>query len=370
MNLRDRFALFRGQREFRLNIIGRRRRWFLFSLALIVLSLAGLFIRQLNLSLEFRGGSQIQFENASGRTIEQFRGVMEELGHENAVVQEVGDDEISIRTEALGNERPQILARLAEEASVPATSLNVTEIGAEWGRQISQKALIALIVFLVLVSIYISFRFEWKMALSALAAMFHDLIITAGVYTVVGREVTPETVIAVLTILGYSLYDTVVIFDKVQENTESMAMVQRDTYAGTVNRSLNQVLMRSLNTSVTVLFPVLALLLFGGETLKDFAFALLVGLGLGAYSSIFIAAPLLAVLKEREPRLAQLRDRAQRASTLKAVEEPEPDGAAEVLEPAAASSSGTAPRRMTTATASQVRPRKPKKKPRSKRKKR
>jgi preprotein translocase subunit SecF len=168
-----------------------------------------------------------------------------------------------------------------------------------------------LIVFLVLVTIYISFRFEPKMAIGALVAMAHDLIITAGIYALVGREVTPETVIAILTILGYSLYDTVVIFDKIKENTESAAMVARDTYSGVVNTSLNQTLMRSVNTSLVVLLPIGSLLLFGGQTLKDFAFALFVGVASGTYSSVFLAAPILALLKEREPRYQQMRARTQ-----------------------------------------------------------
>jgi preprotein translocase subunit SecF len=157
-------------------------------------------------------------------------------------------------------------------------------------------------------------RFEWKMSLGALVAMGHDLIITAGIYALVGREVTPETVIAILTILGYSLYDTVVIFDKVKENTEGAALVAREGYSNVVNMSLNQTLMRSVNTSLVVLFPIGALLLFGGDTLKDFAFALFIGVASGAYSSVFLAAPLLATLKEQEPRYQAIRARAEARS--------------------------------------------------------
>ena len=160
-------------------------------------------------------------------------------------------------------------------------------------------------------TIYITLRFEWKMAIGALAALAHDLVITAGIYALVGREVTPETVIAILTILGYSLYDDVVIFDKIKENTESEAAVARDTYAGVANASLNQTLMRSVNTSLVVLLPIGALLLYGGTTLKDFAFALFVGVASGTYSSIFVAAPILTLLKENEPRYQQIRLRAE-----------------------------------------------------------
>jgi len=166
------------------------------------------------------------------------------------------------------------------------------------------------VIFLILVTLYITFRFEVKMAVGALAALGHDLIITAGIYALVGRQVTPATVIAILTILGYSLYDDVVIFDKIKENTESGALVARDTYSGVVNMSLNQTLMRSVNTSLVVLLPIGSLLLFGGDTLKDFAFALFVGVASGTYSSIFVAAPVLSVLKEREPRFQQIKARA------------------------------------------------------------
>jgi preprotein translocase subunit SecF len=206
------------------------------------------------------------------------------------------------------------LKALAVQAGVVTAAINIEDFSPTWGSQISKKALQGLIIFLVLVSIYIAFRFEWKMAVSALTALAHDLIITVGIYALVGREVTPASVIAVLTILGYSLYDTVVIFDRVRENTESVALVARDTYSGVVNLSLNETLMRSVNTSLVVLLPILALLLFGGQTLKDFAFALFIGVASGAYSSIFIASPLLALLKEREPRYQQIRTRALRAA--------------------------------------------------------
>jgi preprotein translocase subunit SecF len=214
-----------------------------------------------------------------------------------------------------GDERARLLSQLGHQAGIPTDEIVINDVGPTWGAQISKKALQGLIIFLILVTLYISFRFEWKMAGSALTALAHDLIITGGIYALVGREVTPETVIAILTILGYSLYDTVVIFDRVKENTESLALVARDGYSGVVNLSLNETLMRSVNTSLVVLLPILALLLFGGSTLKDFAFALFIGVASGAYSSIFIAAPMLALLKEREPRYAQIRLRAARATT-------------------------------------------------------
>jgi preprotein translocase subunit SecF len=208
----------------------------------------------------------------------------------------------------VGDEVRNALARVA---GIPADQINERDVGPTWGSQISKKALQGLIIFLILVTVYISFRFEWKMAGAALVALLHDLLITAGIYALVGREVTPASVIAILTILGYSLYDTVVIFDKVKENTDNAALVARETYSGVVNMSLNQTLMRSVNTSLVVLLPIGTLLLFGGTTLKDFAFALFVGVASGTYSSIFVAAPILTILKEREPRFQQIRARAE-----------------------------------------------------------
>jgi len=208
-------------------------------------------------------------------------------------------------------EADQLRVALARVAGVPADQINQQDVGPTWGSTISKKAIEGLIVFLILVTLYISFRFEPKMAGGALVALGHDLIITAGIYALVGREVSPASVIAILTILGYSLYDTVVIFDKIKENTtDSPAMVARETYSGMVNVSLNQTLMRSVNTSLVVLLPIGSLLLFGGQTLKDFAFALFVGVASGTYSSIFVAAPVLTILKEREPRYQQIRQRA------------------------------------------------------------
>jgi preprotein translocase subunit SecF len=210
----------------------------------------------------------------------------------------------------------------------------------------------------VLVSLYISLRFEPKMAGGALVALLHDLIITAGIYALVGREVTPETVIAVLTILGYSLYDTVVIFDKVKENTESAALVARETYAGVANLSLNQTFMRSVNTSLVVLLPIGALLWFGGQTLKDFAFALFIGVATGAYSSIFVATPALVLLKEREPRYQSIRARAEvRAGkgTPRPVQAQPAGRTGRELQPAAVASSGQ-PRETPRASAARPRP--------------
>jgi preprotein translocase subunit SecF len=239
----------------------------------------------------------------------------------------------------------QLRATLARTAGISVDQISEQDVGPTWGSTISRKMFTALVIFLLAVTLYITLRFEVKMAGGALVALAHDIIITAGIYALVGREVTPETVIAILTILGYSLYDTVVIYDKIKENAESAAAVARDTYSGVVNNSVNQVLMRSVNTSLVVLFPIGALLLFGGQTLKDFAFALFIGVATGAYSSIFIAAPVLALFKEREPRYQQIRARAAarsarpglRAGARRLAELPEAEEEME-LEPAALTS--------------------------------
>ncbi len=363
-------AVFRGEHEFHMDLVGPRRRrlWFLVSAGAIAISVFGLVGPGLNLGIDFRGGTILEVPADEGVTAAEVQERLRELGYDEAVVQRIesGDGAVSMtaRLETITpEERGELVEALAEETGSSIADVSEESIGPRFGQQISEKALLGLIIFLILVSIYIWFRFEWKMAIGALAALFHDLIITAGVYALVGREVTPETVIAILTILGYSLYDTVVIFDKVQENAASLALVSRESYSGMVNISLNQVFMRSINTSLVVLFPVGTLMFFGGETLQSFAFALFVGLILGAYSSIFIAAPLVAVLKEREPKLTEIRDRVVRREDLAAVRAESGtttpvDSEPELVTSAARASTSGPPKR------------RPKKKPRSKRKKR
>jgi preprotein translocase subunit SecF len=190
----------------------------------------------------------------------------------------------------------------------------LNDVGASWGSDITSKAVRALVIFLVAVFVYITFRFERKMAIAAMVALVHDILVTAGIYSLSGFQVTPATVVAFLTILGYSLYDTIVVFDKIEENTRGLASTGRMTYTETVNLSMNQVLMRSINTSLVAIMPILSILIIGSwvlgaSALQDFGLALFIGLLTGAYSSIFIASPLLAILKEREPRYALIRQR-------------------------------------------------------------
>jgi preprotein translocase subunit SecF len=223
---------------------------------------------------------------------------------------------VRVQSEDLSRaEQAKVSAALAEYAGIPADQVSLTNVGPTWGDKVSSKALTALLVFFLVIALYLSFRFEWRMALAAIVAVVHDIIITVGVYAVTGFEVTPATVVAFLTILGFSLYDTVVVFDKVRDNQARLGTVRGDTYSLMVNRSLNQVLMRSINTSIVALLPVASLLfvgtyVFGGLALRDFALALFIGLLTGAYSSIFVATPVLARLKEREPKYRSLRERA------------------------------------------------------------
>jgi preprotein translocase subunit SecF len=337
-------ATFRGHHVPNIDFLGRKRIWFALSGFFILLSLVGLIGRGLNYSIAFSGGSLLQFPNRSHASVADYADVMSRFGRGDAQVEVLGNGQVNIRTNSLTELKlraDDLRLALAKEAGISDVQINETDVGPTWGSTISSKAITALIVFLLLVSLYISLRFEPKMAAAALVALIHDLIITAGIYALVGREVTPETVIAVLTILGYSLYDTVVIFDKVKENTESAALVAREGYTGVANMSLNQTFMRSVNTSLVVLLPIGALLLFGGDTLKDFAFALFIGVATGAYSSIFVATPVLAVLKEREPRYQQIRARQQVRGTKAATQTEQP---VRELAPAVVSAGGGAER--------------------------
>jgi preprotein translocase subunit SecF len=315
VNLRRAFDTFRGYRHPEFHIIQRRRRWFILSGTVIAISIIALIFQGLNYSIDFTGGSLIEYRPANDVTVDQVRALLAQSPYDrgDAEIQLVGGNQLSIRTTALtdlsASERTQLFDALAQQAGISPNDISAQVVGPTWGEQISRQALIGLVIVLLAITLYITFRFEWKMAIGAMVAMVHDVLITAGVYALTGREVSPPTVIAILTILGFSLYDTVVIFDKVKENTESSALLGKDTYEGVANYSMNQVLMRSINTSLVVILPILSLLLFGGATLKDFAFAMLIGVVTGAYSSIFIATPILVILKEREPRYQQLRAR-------------------------------------------------------------
>ncbi len=377
MNLQHAVDTYRGHTIPRFRFSERRNVWFAISGAVILLSLIGFFWRGLNYSIDFKGGSELSYAVTTPLTAEQVDAVLTANGHPDSTVQIAnGGKGVTIRTKAFASqdERAKVLAALAKQAGVQPTDISEKTVGATWGSEISQKALRGLIVVLAAIALYISLRFEWKMAIGAMIALVHDLLITGGIYALTGRSVTPETVIAILTILGFSLYDTVVIYDKIKENTESTALVARLGYTGVVDLSLNQVLMRSVNTSLVVLLPIVSLLFFGGVTLKDFAFAMFVGVTTGAYSSIFIAAPILTLLKGREDRFRQIEARrAQRetggrvtVATGPALAAVEPDGPAAVT-----ATSEAAATRAVARAGSSSRPRpKSKRKPPAKRRRR
>jgi preprotein translocase subunit SecF len=311
--------LYQGETDFQ--IVRRARLWFVLSGVIILMGLVSLVTRELNMGIDFRGGSV--WTVPLGKTdvsVGDARDALAPLGLDDAKIQTLspaGGGTRTLRVQgdvATPSALDDVTETLAGLAQVDAGDISATTVGPSWGDEVTNKARRALIFFFVAITLYITLRFEWKMAVAGLAAVVHDILVTVGVYSVFGFEVTPATVIAFLTILGYSLYDTIVVFDKVEENTRGLAASGRMTYGDTVNLSMNQVLMRSLNTSVTALLPVISLLvvgalILGAKTLQEFALALLIGLLTGAYSSIFIASPLLALVKEREPRYAAIRDR-------------------------------------------------------------
>jgi preprotein translocase subunit SecF len=298
------------------DFVGPRRRWFALSAALILIGVAFLGLRGLNLGIDFKGGAAWQVQ-AQGKevTTAGARQVVQSAGLSEPEVQILGGDTIRVQAERVtGEEQSRVSEALAAYAGAQPSDVSISDVGPTWGSEVSSKAIRALIFFFIAIAAYLSLRFEPKMAIAAIAAVVHDILITVGAYAVTGFEVTPATVIAFLTILGFSLYDTVVVFDKVKENVAGITSGGRDTYSDVVNRSMNEVLMRSLNTSFVAVLPVFSLLfvgsyLFGAVTIRDFALALFIGLLTGAYSSIFVATPLLAVMKERESRYQALRQR-------------------------------------------------------------
>ena len=318
----------------RYDFVGRSWLWALISGTAIVVSVAALVLSGLSLGIDFEGGTQWQFSVAHGSaSADDVRTALTNAGVSDAKVLILGDNGVRVQAEELKHaDQSKVTAGLAKYAGVAEAEVSVTDVGPTWGDQVSRKAITALVFFFVLIALYLTFRFEWKMALAAIVAVLHDIVITVGVYAITGFEVTPGTVVAFLTILGFSLYDTVVVFDKIKENTPSLGSERGDTYSRMVNRSMNQVLMRSINTSFVALLPVASLLvvgsaLLGAITLRDFALALFVGLLVGAYSSIFVATPILAWIKEREPRYRSLRERSLTARARDTSAAPAPDAA-------------------------------------------
>jgi SecD/SecF fusion protein len=283
--------------------MGSRRILFSVSGVLIVVAIAALLFRGLNLGIEFKGGSVISLAKVPGKTISEVRAAAVTAGVSDPLVQTTGAGFLVRSAETSTTVTEKQASALATALSVAPADLQVSTVGPEWGANVTNAAMLALVVSIIAILLYVSIRFEYKMAVTGVIALAHDVIITLGLYALIGREVTPNTVAALLTIMGYSLYDTIVVFHRIRENTQNLT---KKTFMQMANDSLNQVLARWVNTGLSSLIPVVCLLLLGGSTLKDFAFALTLGLVSGAYSSVAVASPLYAMWKEREPRFQAL----------------------------------------------------------------
>jgi len=303
--------LYYGTRS--IEFIKRRKIWYVFALVIVVVSLGGLFTNGLKLGIEFRGGTE--FITTSQIPANEMRTDLEDLGLQQVIVQSVGTDRLSIQTEELTSvELAELTEQIAQLAAANAAEVTVRSVGPTWGADITRTALTGLVVFLILVMIFLSIYFEIRMAIAAFVALMHDLIVTIGIYALLGFEVTPATAIGVLTIMGYSLYDTVVVFDKVKENVKGVTLQTGQTYDEAANLAVNQTVLRSINTSVVAVLPVAGILFIGAyvlraSTLQDLAIALFVGITAGVYSSIFIATPVLTDLKAQEPQIKALKER-------------------------------------------------------------
>ncbi|MEV0601681.1 protein translocase subunit SecF [Streptomyces sp. NPDC050315] len=350
--------LYRGEVGY--DFIGKRKIWYAVSILITITAIVGLGVRGLNMGIEFSGGAVFTTPKTSVSSTQAQHDAEAASGGHQATVQKLGNGGLRIQISELDTkESVPVQEKLAKDLNVPVEDVNTQLVGPSWGEEIANKAWLGLGIFMILVVLYLAIAFEWRMALAALIALIHDLTITVGVYALVGFEVTPGTVIGLLTILGYSLYDTVVVFDSLKEASRGITKQSRYTYGEIANRSINSTLVRSINTTVVALLPVAGLLFVGGGflgagMLNDISLALFVGLAAGAYSSIFIATPLVADFKEREPQMKSLarRVRAKRASAAAKEDSREgsAEGGAESGEepqddaPAAAGSSSAGPR--------------------------
>lgn len=302
--------LYTGQKTY--NIVERRKLWFTVAAVMMIVSIAILLVRGLNPGIEFSGGSQFTVSNAVTTEEQPAHDVIAEVGGEPPRVSTVGDSTVRVQTGALTDaETRQVRDGLAEEYGVGLDDIASTFVGPSWGADVTQQAIISLVIFvsLIVLGMIIYFR-TWTMAVGALGALVHDMVLLVGIYALVGFEVTPAAVVGFLMVMGYSLYDTIVIFDKVRENNTHLYTQDRQTYSEGSNRAVNQTLVRSINTSVTGVLPVGAILFIGAVfmgagTLRDIALALFVGMILSAYSSIYLAAPLEVALRERDPKVAK-----------------------------------------------------------------
>ncbi|MFD9459035.1 protein translocase subunit SecF [Streptomyces sp. NPDC059985] len=303
-----------GQAGF--DFVGRRALWYGMSAVILLVAICGITFRGVHLGTEFKGGQVYTVSSTQHIDLDSTKNLITQVtGDRSAIVQATGNGQTRIQVSADYHAEPaKVVTALAKDLKVPQKDISAQVVGPSWGKEITHKAMLGLVIFMVLVTVYLAIAFEWRMALAALIALFHDLLITIGVYAILGFEVTPGTVIGFLTILGFSLYDTVVIFDGVKDSTKNLLRQDRLNYSQAANRALNATLIRSLNTTVLALLPVAALLFIGGGflgagTLNDISLALFVGLAAGAYSSICVATPILAQLKERQPEYRRLADR-------------------------------------------------------------
>lgn len=322
--------LYRGEVGY--DFIGKRKIWYGLSILITITAIVGLAVRGLNMGIEFSGGAVFTTPKTSVSASEAQHKAESASGGHQAVVQKLGGSALRIQISGLDTKQAvPVQEELAKDLNIPVKDVNTQLVGPSWGEQIAYKAWLGLGIFMVLVVLYLAIAFEWRMALAALVALIHDLTITVGVYALVGFEVTPGTVIGLLTILGYSLYDTVVVFDSLKEASKDITKQTRFTYSEIANRSINGTLVRSINTTVVALLPVAGLLFVGGGVLgagmlNDISLALFVGLAAGAYSSIFIATPLVAELKSREPQMKALTKRVQAKRASAAAKEANQEG--------------------------------------------
>ena len=347
--------LYRG--ETNIQFIATRKRWYLASAIMLVICIASIVVRGFNFGIDFSGGTQFAIPSQGGRiTTSQVDTAFADAGVSSAeAAQLVGSgsaETVRVKTGSLDvAEQSKVQRTVAKELHLPTGAVNTDSVGSDWGHDVTVKAIEGLIVFLIVVSIYIAIRFQWRMAVGGIVALFHDLLIAAGIYSIVGFEVTPSTIVGLLTILGFSLYDTVVVYDKVAENSRDLLAGSRMTYSDAANLAVNQTLMRSINTSLIGLLPVAGLLFVGAGilgvgTIKDLALILFVGLASGAYSSLFLATPIVVDLTERTPEYQALTKRVvakRSAEARRAAEEAELAAAGIVRERPLRRSSGPAP---------------------------
>ncbi len=303
----------RSHFPFEIPFMKHRKKFLIIALVLVVLSIVGILVRGLVFGIEFQGGTEIDFQNTGEITIDQMRAALADAGDPNATVQTAtaeGENGFLVRSDTTDpNVANQHASAAAAALGLPSTSYQVTTIGPDWGADVTRSSAMAFGIAIVAIIIYVSIRYEIKMSLCAVVALIHDLIVTVGIYAWTQQAITPNVVAALLTIMGYSLYDTIVEFNRMNENAKNLHDGAHRTFFEIANFSINEVIVRTINTTVTSLVPVIAMLLIGGSTLKDFAFAMFIGLILGGWSSFAVASPILAIWKTREPHWSKIEEK-------------------------------------------------------------